>query len=303
MKSARGEVGKETRPLYARIDYAEAFGGQVLDVPEWQTAVLRRPIPASEWEDALGPYPLCLMGGKADLEAGLERMRAAGLVSVALVTDPVTGPSPAHLSAAFALCRPFKRHYLIDRSLGQDRLPASHRRGRRKALRECEVNALPLQSSLGDWERLYRGIIGRHRIAGLQKFSPEYFETLAGMPEVEAFAATLGGEIVSMALWVRSPEVVYYHLGASDTRGYEAQAMYGIFAAALEHFASAPVIHLGGAAGISSDEEDGLARFKRGFANHEAEAYFCGASLYPERYAALVGAGASDAFFPAYRQP
>ena len=291
------------RSLYASSAYAQAFGFPILDLAEWQTALLRRPIPSTEWEDALGCYPLSLIHHGADLEGGLERLRAAGMVSVALVVDPVTGPSPAALSGVFPVCRPFKTHYLIDRAAGPAQFSATHRRWIRKASRECEVTPIHLRDSLGDWERLYRNTVERHAIAGLQNFSPAYFAALAGRPEVEAFCARVEEEIVAMALWVRSPEVVYYHLGASNARGYQAQAMYGIFAAANEHFASCKVMHLGGAAGVTPNEGDGLAQFKRGFANRELEAYFCGACLDPRRYAVLMNGRAPGSFFPAYREP
>ena len=295
--------GRE-RPLYASKAYAEAFGWPILDLVEWQTAVLKRPIHSTPWEDALGCYPLGLIHRDADLAGGLERLRAAGMVSVSLVVDPVTGPGPEILSRAFSICRPFKTHYLIDGAAGPARFSATHRRWIRKALRACEVTPVRLRDSLGEWERLYRNTVERHAIAGLQNFSPAYFAALADMPEVEAFCARAEGEIVAMALWVRSLEVTYYHLGASDARGYEVQAMYGIFAAAHEHFATTKVMHLGGAAGVTPNEDDGLARFKRGFANREVEAYFCGACLDPARYAALTKDGAaSNSFFPAYRKP
>jgi hypothetical protein len=291
------------RPLYARVEYARAFGGPILDVPEWRTAVLLRSIPGTDLEDALGCYPLSVIEREGDFEGGLKRLRAAGLVSIALVPDPVTGPESLALSHVFTVCRPFKLHYLIDRSLGPPDFSATHRRWMRKASRICEVSPVVLRDSLGDWTRLYGATIERHAISGLQRLSAGYFAALAEMPEVEALAARVEGETVAMALWVRSPCVVYYHLGASDRRGYETQAMYGIFAVALERFAEAPILHLGGSAGIAPDTQEGLARFKRGFANREVEACFCGACLDPERYAALSKGRESAKFFPAYREP
>jgi hypothetical protein len=291
------------RPLYARIEYARAFGLATIDVPEWKTALLRRAIPSLDLEDALGCYPLCVIAPEADLESGLARLRAAGLVTVALVPDPVTGPALEVLSTAFPVCRFFKTHYLIDRAAGPVPPSASHQRWIRKALRECEVLPVRLLESLGDWARLYGATVERHAITGLQKFSPAYFAALAEMQEVEAVAARVDGKTVAMALWVRSQEVVYYHLGASDARGYETQAMYGLFAAAQEYFAESRIIHLGGAAGVAPEKEDGLARFKRGFANREVGAYFCGAGLDPGRYAALSKGREDTVFFPAYRSP
>ena len=85
--TARMEGGKgtPTRPLFATVAYAEAFGLGSIDVPEWDTAMLTRAIPGTEWRDALGCYPLTAFGPKPDLQGGRDRLRAAGLVSVALV--------------------------------------------------------------------------------------------------------------------------------------------------------------------------------------------------------------------------
>ena len=118
-----------------------------------------------------------------------------------------------------------------------------------------------------------------------------------------AIAAYRNNVIVAMALWIDSGAVVYYHLAASAPEGYEAQAMYGIVAAALEVFTDAQIIELGGPAGLSSDPDAGLAYFKRGFANREIDAYFCGACLHAERYALLTAGSPATTFFPAYRQP
>lgn len=293
---------KQARSLYARKAYADAFGFGSIDVGEWRTALLVRPIPRSDWRDALGCYPLALLDRNADLKAGLEQLRAAKLVSVALVPDPLTGPSEKNLAAAFEICRPFKMHYAIDREAGAIRFSTTHRRWIRKALRLCAIEPVELRDTLGDWKRLYAHAVARHEISDVQNFAPSYFDALAKMPEVSAFAARNAGNIVAMALWVRSGNIAYYHLGASAPEGYEAQAMYGIIASAIDYFSDCGVLHLGGAAGISGKEDDGLAYFKKGFANRAVEAYFCGACLDSDRYAILTKNRAATSFFPAYRE-
>jgi hypothetical protein len=220
--------GLNSRPLYATAAYARAFGFDILDVEEWGTALLIRHVPESSWHDALGCYPLAAIHPSADLQAGLNRLRAAGLVSVALVPDPLTGPLPQRLATAFPICRPFKTHYVIDRELGRVDLSRTHRRWMRKALRMCAIARVELQDTLADWTELYEHLIARHQISNLQKFTPSYFASLAQMPNVHAFAASSKGSIVAMALWVHSGDVVYYHLGASNPEGYRVQAMYGI---------------------------------------------------------------------------
>jgi hypothetical protein len=292
-----------SRPLYATTAYARAFGFDVLDVEEWRTAVLIRQIDRSSWHDALGCYPLAAIDPSADLQGGLDRLRAASLVSVALVPDPLTGPPLQRLVTAFPVCRRFKTHFVIDREFGPVALSQTHRRWIRKALRTCTIARVQLKDTFADWMRLYEYLIARHQITDLQKFTPSYFTSLAQLPQVDTFAATREGSIIAMALWVHSGEVAYYHLGASDSEGYRAQAMYGIFATAIEHFQHYRFLHFGGGAGSAGEGTGGLANFKRGFANREVAVYFCGCCLDAERYSALAHNPPPTSFFPAYRQP
>ena len=123
------------------------------------------------------------------------------------------------------------------------------------------------------------------------------------MPHVIAFAARHHGQIVAMALWVRSGSVVYGFLEGTSLEGYKTQAMHGIIATATDYFADCRIMHLGGAAGLEAGDAGGLIDFKRGFANREVTAYFCGCCLDPGRYAVLTKDLPATSFFPAYRQP
>jgi hypothetical protein len=298
-----GLEGTRTRPLYATVAYAAAFGLGLIDVEEWETALLTRPIPETKWLDALGCYPLSVFGQRPDLKAGLERLRQAGLVSVALVPDPVTSPAPEVLADAFEVCRPFKTHYLIDREAGPVRFAKNHRWSVRKSLKNCSFEPIDLHENLEVWQKLYAYTVSRHGVTGIQDFAPSYFRELAGMPEVTALAARHRGEIVAIILWVRSGDIVYAHLEGGSPEALQTQATYGLIAAANEHFADCRIIHLGGAAGLDAEAGDGLAHFKRGFANRQVTAYFCGSCLQIDRYTALAGAQPPTSFFPAYRQP
>jgi len=298
-----GLEGTLTRPLYASAAYAAAFGFGSIDVEEWETALLTRPIPQTNWFDALGCYPLAVFGPSPDLKAGLERLRLADLVSVALVPDPVTSPAPEVLADAFEICRPFKTHYLIDRDAGPVRFAKNHRWMVRQSLKKCSFEPIDLRENLDVWQKLYAHTVSRHGVTGIQDFAPSYFRELATTPAVTALAARHQGQIVAIILWVQSGDVVYAHLEGGSPEAYTTQATYGLIAAANEHFADCRIIHLGGAAGLDAETGDGLAHFKRGFANRQVTAYFCGSCLHVDRYAALAGAQPQTSFFPAYRQP
>ncbi len=104
-----------------------------------------------------------------------------------------------------------------------------------------------------------------------------------------------------MQIWLCHGDVVYYHLGASDSEGYALGASYAVYAAAIAWHRDARILHLGGDADTGRSR-DGLVRVKQGFANATATAYLCGAILHPERYQILSAPGcAPTGFFPAYR--
>ena len=80
-----------------------------------------------------------------------------------------------------------------------------------------------------------------------------------------------------------------------------------MFWRAIEHFRESGDVdwlQLGAGAGLDPQSDDGLTRFKRGWATGSKTAYLCGRIFDREAYAALVqarGVSATD-YFPAYRQ-
>jgi Acetyltransferase (GNAT) domain len=285
---------------FASRRYAEALAGPgaALAVPEWGSHVIRRPIDLGGLTDAVGTYPLQVFARGADVAAGLKRLAAQGLVSAVLVPDPLLCPA-ADLARDFAVCRPFKTHYLIDPASGPFAPSKHHRQELRRAERHCRVERVALADHLATWSALYADLVSRRAVTGAADFAPAFFQALAAEPAMQAFAAYAGDEIAGMAIWFAAEGVVYYHLSAVNAAGYASGAAYALVAAAVEHFAGQGVIHLGGGAG-ARDGSDGLAAFKRGFANGEVTAHICGAVLDSATYAQLSGQASSD-FFPAYR--
>ena len=285
---------------YAEADYVAALAPDQTPVwaPGWGTWVLRRPIPAGGF-DAAGAYPRAALLPQGDLALGLAALKAEGLVSVVAVPDPLFSPGPEALSKAFTLARPFKTHLLVERAKGY--APNKHHRYEiKRAAGRCRVEIVRLADHLDAWTALYDGLIERHDITGVASFGPDYWALMAGHADYITFAAYVGDEIAAMAIWAEHAGVAYNHLGASAALGYANGASYALYDAAIAHFGGAAVFDLGGAAGSADDPEDGLARFKRGFANAAVTAWLCGAVLDEARYAAL-SAGEPVGFFPAYR--
>jgi hypothetical protein len=295
---------------YATGDYAQGLADgtmTALDLVEWESFVLAREIPPrgetglAGLRDAMGVYPMTPIREEADLKAGLDRLAGQGLVSVVLVPDPLASPDESRLAAAFGLCRPFKTHYLIDRAAGHYAPSKHHRAEIRRAQRRCRVELVRLADHLPAWTRLYDGLVERHAIAGVAAFGEAYFAALSREPRMTALAAYVGNEISAMTIWFEHGGVAYNHLGASNALGYANGANYALYDAAIAHFSQAAILNLGGGAGSRDDPSDGLAVFKRGFANAEVHAMLCGAVLDEARYAALAGGLPTTGYFPSYR--
>jgi hypothetical protein len=288
--------------LLASRAYAVGLAGEaaVLEVPPWDSHVVRRALPDG-LEDAAGVYPLSVFGPGSDMRQGLAQLADAGLVSVVMVPDPLL-TNAGQLAEAFPVFRPYKTHHLIDPVRGPFEPNKHHRYEIRRGRRSCLVDRVSLAAYLDDWRTLYAGLVQRRGISGAADFPDRYFQVLAESPPVEAFLARADGACVAMALWFAQGGVVYNHLNAANALGYARGANFALYDAAIAHFSGAGIINLGGGGGIG-DGDDGLTTFKRGFANTSVQSHICGAVLDQARYADLSGGRSDGAFFPAYRTP
>lgn len=204
------------------------------------------------------------------------------------------------LHGCFDIVRPFKTHYAHD--YGKPFAYARHHRYEVKLARAAlEVRPTPLAHVLAQWNALYATLVARHRIEGLQRFSPQYFERLAALPALHALAASDADGLVGMHLFLEHDGIVYSHLAAISERGYRLRAGYALNDAAIEHFRGRRLIDFGAGAGAADDVADGLAIFKRGFANRRERFHLCGKVLDRPAYAQLSAAAGETNYFPAYR--
>ncbi|MDP3404147.1 MAG: GNAT family N-acetyltransferase [Brevundimonas sp.] len=290
---------------YASTTYAEALGhmGHTLAVPEWGGHILTRAIEDSGARDAVGPYPLTVLPPDADLVGGLERLKAAGLLSVVAVLDPLQHPPIEAIKCAFDLARPFKTHHIHDRSLGPPAYAKHHRYEVRRAQTRVEAREIDLADHLPDWIGLYDLLISRHQLTGVHAFPTSHHRALAELPGVRAFGAFIDDHLVSAHLFVTHAGQATSHLAASSAEGYAAGAAYAVNDLALERLDDCELINFGGGAGAGDDPNDGLSRFKAGFANTRRTVWLCGAILDPDACRTLSAGREDNGFFPAYRGP
>jgi hypothetical protein len=292
---------------YAHPAYAAALVdlGVPRVLPRCRGSVIVRDVPAGSHRDAIGPYPIFSCGDWGGLEEDLREL-GSELVAVALVADPFGGWSMDTLEQCFPdVLRPFKDHFVVE--LGRDPMQRVHPHHRRNAVRaQRELAVEEISDPVGfvdEWEALYANLVRRHEIRGAAAFSRASFAAQLAVPGLVALRAIRRGSTVGAALWYEQGDVAYYHLAAYDQEGYERGASFALFAYALERFADRGLawVSLGAGAGVSSDIDDGLSRFKRGWSTGTRPAWFGGRVLQRAVYEQLAGPG-EHSWFPAYRK-
>ncbi|HEU5148937.1 MAG TPA: GNAT family N-acetyltransferase [Iamia sp.] len=264
---------------YCTEAYAHALeepGATPRFVEEWGTYVLVREA-AGGVRRAAGTAPLAPLAPGCDLRAGLEALRADGIASVSLVTDPMTAPERAELEDAFDIVRPLKENYLIDREIAEPHLRKRHRNIVNGARRAVRTERVDLVDHLDEWLDMYAKNVEVRQIA--QPFEPVYFERLIKVDGLECIGAFMDKELVSMSMWIRHGDVLYFHDGASTEAGFGVAASYATFAHAIDDLGDCRFAFLAGASTMKDDPLDGLAVFKRGFSNSSTVNHLCNAVL------------------------
>jgi hypothetical protein len=294
---------------YLHSDYARSLGefGTPRALSESGGWILEQAVPGHASRDAMGCYPIFCCRDWTRLPADLDALREE-IVSVVVVTDPFGEYDSDDLRRCFPdLVRPFKAHYVVDLHQSRDAfVHPHHRRHARVALQRLSVECCPAPVPWREeWIALYANLIQRHHIKGLAAFSRSSLLLQLGVPGLAAFRAIHERETVGMALWYVHGPIAYYHLAAYSDIGYQLRASFALFWNALEHFVASGVrwLNLGAGAGLASRSDDGLSRFKRGWATGTRTAYLCGRIFSPAEYRrlSLVRGEGGTGYFPAYR--
>jgi hypothetical protein len=290
---------------YAHPAYLQSLAefGTPITLPASGGCLLRRPI-SDGLSDAMGPYPLFCCADWEALSADWSVI-SDELVSVVLVADPFGPRDESSLRQCFDRVVPFKTHFLADLDPPGQFATRHHRYYAERALREVAIDVCdPPAIMLPDWIALYRHLIARHAIAGIQAFSPQSFYHQFAVPGLVALRATTpSGEPVGAHLWFVQGDIAYSHLAAASPRGYEMSCSYALYDFAIRFFrGKVRWLDLGGVP-TGESAGGGLAAFKRGWSNASHTAYLCGKVLNQHLYdelAARRGAVNSD-YFPIYR--
>lgn len=294
---------------YLHRSYADSLSefGSVRHLPRSGAWVLERPIPGTDYRDAMGCYPLLCCKDWRQLDRDLSLLRDQ-LVSVSAIADPFGDYRLDDLRQSFVdLVSPFKEHFVTDlHRPAASFVAAGHQRNAQQALERLCVEVCEQPSSLiEEWTALYTQLVARHRITGIPAFSKAVFVRQLQVPGMVALRATRGDTTVAMSLWLIQDDVAYYHLSAANDLGYELRAGFALMWLAIECLGARGLrwLGLGAGAGISAAGDDGLSRFKRGWSTETRTAYLCGRILDRRVYGALTRAHDAEqsSYFPAYR--
>jgi hypothetical protein len=306
--TSRNDNGQGPFTGYAHQVYAESLSefGSPWQLPHSGGWLLKRQIPGTNDHDAMGCYPLFACPDWGRLNKDFDNLEQ-GVVAISLVTDPFGNYSEPYLRKCFPdLVTPFKKHYVADLTGPISSIPSKHHRYyAQRALTKVSVERCPdPQKFLTDWIKLYDFLVARHKLTGIKAFSHQAFAAQLRVPGIVMLRAVLEGKTVGAHLWFVQGEVAHSHLAAVNAVGYEVMASYALYQFALESFArEVRWLNLGAAAGLS-EAQDGLTRFKRGWATDTRIAYLCGRIVNRVLYERLLiqkGARTSD-YFPAYRE-
>jgi hypothetical protein len=294
---------------YLHSDYAQSLSefGEPLYLPKSGGWLLKRPLDNTQ-TDAMGPYPLFACSDWKSLKYDFAQLRDS-LVSVILVTDPFGEYDESLLRDCFGdLVLPFKSHFINDFTSPSDNVISQHHaRNAAVGLKQLIVERCEHPfSHLDDWVSLYSVLVQRHQITGIRAFSKNSFARQLNTPGIVAFRALRNLQIVGMILWYVQNGVAYYQLGAYSDEGYQSRASFALFRHALDYFSASGLRYasLGAGAGLDTDADDGLSRFKRGWSTSVRPTYLCGRIFDRQRYHHLVRARniGDTLYFPAYRK-
>lgn len=309
IKDSADGAGLEGVTGYLHPRYAESFAGvgRPRELPHCGGWIIERSIPGTDLHDGMGCYPVFACRDWSRLALDLPAL-ADRLVTLVLVTDPFGDATEEDLGRSFDVVRAYKPHYVTDLSRpGTQLMARTHRRNTARALGRVRVETCddPL-GMLDEWKALYDQLIARHAITGVPAFSRAAFARQLSVPGLVMFRATAEGVVVGLHLWYVQGDVAYGHLGATSARGYELMASYALYSHAVADLRDrVRWLDLGSSPGAPGDAaDDGLRRFKAGWATAMRQTHLCGRVFQPDAYARLVvERGVSDTdYFPAYRR-
>lgn len=131
------------------------------------------------------------------------------------------------------------------------------------------------EKSIGIFFSLYTETMKKNNASDFYFFSKQYFKKLLGIAGVKLYSCAYKNKIISMVITFEGSDVVYYHLGATDSNYYDLNPNPFVFDSLVKQMVNKKrYFYLGG--GTSSNEEDSLLKFKQKFSKLTKPFYISG---------------------------
>jgi len=295
---------------YQSPAYRDSFRpfGEVLTLPGSGLHVLKRPLPDGH-HDLVGLYPFSSCPSWAGLAGDLDSLRGSGAVALSLVSDPFRKDEAVAAMSGWAVCRPFKTHWVVD--LTGDWRAGRSRNTRYYAAKGCAAQEVFVSDDPAGFAKkfwtLYADAADRLGMGSMQRLSPAIIAGHLALPDAFLVVARTGDGPTGAMITVDMGEAAHLHVMGMTAAAAKLHTSYALFHTALDHLEArgCRLVSLGGGAGLTNDPEDGLYRFKKRWATEARTTYLGGAVLDPKAYAALTtrSGAAVSSYFPAYRAP
>ena len=295
---------------YLSSEYAQSLAefGEPVTLPNSGLSLLKRKIEGTSHYDLRGLYPLAMAPNWDALPEDIEWLRSSGAISMVLVTDPfVDTQRDWHRLTEWDVCRRFKTHHLVnlERDWRNER-SKQVRYDTRRALAQQEVRQEedPARHAGLLWQ-LYGRTIDRFKLKGIRRMTESALTAQLQVPGAHLITANDAQGMTGAMLCFDHEDTTAGHLFFTSQRAEVLRTSFALYFGALEaaEQRGCEWFNLGAGAGHRDEADDGLVRFKRRWANGQAQAWLCGLVLDQARYVELSSThqDSESHFFPAYR--
>jgi hypothetical protein len=293
-----------TQLPYDTVAYGASLShlGRPFTIPGWHGSLLQCAIPgAPNVFDAVGPWPYGSPPEVNQLPTLHRALHAQGLVTFRAFLRPDTPFVAVPWQRAGFTPVLLKEHFVFDRRLDWPTHSAKTRYNIRRGRRLWHVEPIALADHQQTVAAYHEELVRSRQFNTLAALPPAHFTALADLPNVHALGAFDKEGLGAALITVHDAASVHFHAIVGAARAYQWCAFYALYQAAIERWGPTHTIYLGGAP--SSPNGQGIAQFKRRFANRRAPVYMIQAVLDAERCQQLVSArrGQPTQWFPPYR--
>lgn len=247
----------------------------------------------------MGPWPYASVPEAARLEEALDGMAARGLVSFTAVLRP--DGRPEAMPDRVGLVE-LKHHFVVDPALPRPVLSAKTQRNLALASRHWRIE--PLENGPETAElcaRSYERLALRRQLNSITRMPPEHFERLLAIPGIRVLAAVDDHQVGAVIVAAQGAAETHMLHFCVETDSFKTCAGHLLMHTAILRWSEQGRVYLGGFP--SGPDGEGVARFKRRWANRTTAVTMLTAVLDRQRYDALSEGRAGGGYFPAYRAP